>query len=442
VGTPTHAAGDAEAPQAWHRLGLLALADGRLSDARGALQKAHDLDPADPAILTDLGRAWGAGKTESEKERALGLFQEAVRSRPYAPAYYQAGLLLVGAGRSPQAMTLFGRAIAADRDFAGPYRELAGLLERNGRRAEAHYQRGLYFSVRDLRVRSMREYLAMAAADPSRPDGLLMASQSHFKMQQSARALAVARRAATWFPQSGEAREQRAALAILATQRQEAADLCRAWLREEPDAAQPLWMLGRIAVDTLRFDEGIALYEQALAKQPENPAFLQSLGEALLNAPGSERVPRAVEVLTRAVAAAPNDAKARAQLGAALMRAGRPEEARRQMLRSLDLDPNRGPTYSTVVQLARQLRRPGPVALFGPMVRTVEQRLREELTLWRRTWDRPDEPQGYLDLARFLIRTADLSRAESQLEEALRLRPGWPEAQAELTRVRRLLAAR
>ncbi len=122
------------------------------------------------------------------------------------------------------------------------------------------------------------------------------------------------------------------------------------------------------------------------------------------------------------------------------MRAGRLEAAQRHLLRSLELDPNRGDTYGIIVQLAHRLRQPGAVALFSPLVRIVESRLREEMTLWRRTWDQPEDPGGYLALARFLIRTADLRKAESQLEQALELRPGWQEAEQELARVRRLLA--
>jgi Flp pilus assembly protein TadD len=259
-------------------------------------------------------------------------------------------------------------------------------------------------------------------------------------MQQNARALALARQASERFPRSPEVREQLTALLILTNDHEAAAQLCQAWLREDPGAAQPLWMLGRIAAAGLRFDEAVRYYEQALVKQPDNATFLEALGEVLLAAPGSEHLPRAVTTLGRAVALAPQDAKARHQLGLALMRAGRLEEARRQMLRSLDLDPNRGPVYSTLVQLARRLRQPGPAALFAPIVREVEGRLRDELTLWRRTWDHPEDPEGHVALARFLVQTGDPRRAESQLEEALALRPRWPQAEAELARVRRLLA--
>jgi tetratricopeptide (TPR) repeat protein len=427
-------------PEGWHRLGLLALSEGDLPHARQALERAHGLDPTEPRFAVDLGRAYAAGQSAADQQAAIRLFQEAVQSRRYAPAFYQAGLLLRGQHRLPQAAAAFGRAAAADHSFADPFRELAGALEGAGRHAEAHYQRGLYYSIKDLRPRSLREYLAMAAADPQHPGGLLMASQSRFKMQQNAQALALARQAFDRFPGAPEVREQLAALLILTSDRKSAAQLCRAWLRAEPGAAQPLWMLGQIAGADLRLDDAIRDYEQALAKQPENANFLESLGEVLLAAPGSEHLPRAMATLSRAVALAPEDATARYQLGLALTRAGRLEEARRQMLRSLDLDPNRGPIYSTLVPLARRLHQPGPAALLGPIVRDVEDRLREELALWRRTWDQPDDPAGYVALAGFLLRTGDPRRAESQLEQALVLRPNWPAVEAELARVRRLLA--
>jgi cytochrome c-type biogenesis protein CcmH/NrfG len=310
-----------------------------------------------------------------------------------------------------------------------------------GRPIEAHYQRGLAFSARDLRVRALKEYLAMAAADRTRPDGLLLASESHFKMQQMARGVALARRAYERFPEHPETREQLAALLVLANDRKGATAVCEAWLQKEPSASVPHRVLGRIAVNDLRFSDAFRHYEEAIAQSPERSDYWLALGEALLAAPGSEHLPRAVSALARAASLAPEDARARHHLGVALSRTGRLEEAQRQLLRALDLDPHHGPTYSAVVRAANRLREPGPLALFAPMARAVEDRLREELRLWRRTWDHPDDAAGYLALARFLLRTAETEKAEAQLEEALRLRPNWPEAAAELRRVRRLRAA-
>jgi Flp pilus assembly protein TadD len=290
-----------------------------------------------------------------------------------------------------------------------------------------------------LRDRSVQEYLAMAAADPSRPDGLLMASQARHKMFHKREATALARQARTRYPKDRRVREQLATLLTLSHNRGAATQICQEWLAEEPQALPPLWMLGYVAATERDFPGAIRSYEQALARKPDDLPALEGLGGALLETPTAENLPRAVAALTRASALAPESAQTRYRLGLALMHQGRLEEAQRQMLRSLDLDPNRGEAYNVLVQLSRRLRQPGTVELFGPMVREVEERLREELRLWRRTWDTPEDAAAYPALARFLLRNADPERAESQLEQALALRPGWREAQVELARVRRIL---
>lgn len=431
----------AEDVLAWRRLGLMALKQGRIADARRSLEQAYALDSRDPGTLVDLARAVAAGGKPSDRQAAMGFFREAAKSEPYAPAYYHSGRMLAQGGDLAQAEHGFRLAIGADPRFADAYLALADLLDRTGRRVEAHHERGVYFSLKDLRAEAMREFVAMAAADPTRADGLLLASQSLFDMMQRARAAEMARRALARCPRDSQARERLAGSLILANNGKAAARICEEWLKEEPGAVPPLWMLGRIAADAKRHAEAITYFERVLAVQPENADVLEALGVVLVNAPGSDHLPRALETLGHAVALAPTSTKARYWYGIALRDAGRPEEALRQLLRALDLDPHRGETYNLVVQLARQLKQPGAVALFGGLVRDVEERLRVELRLWRRTWDQPEDPEGFLALARFLITRTELTKSESQLEYALRLRPRWPEAAAELARVRRLLVA-
>jgi tetratricopeptide (TPR) repeat protein len=431
---------DPQDAAAWRRLGLLALSQEKRAAALQALERAVALDPQNPGALVDLGRVLAASGKPADRQSATRFFRAAIQSRPYAPAFYHSSLMLARAGDLKQAEEGFRLAIKTDPQYPDAYLALANVLDATGRRAEGHHQRGIYFSIKDLRHDSMRQYLAMAKADPSRPDGLLMASQSLFNMMQRPRAADMARRAWTEFPGNPQARERLAASLIVAKWKA-ATQLCQEWLQKEPGAVPALWMLGRIAADEKRPADAIRYYEQVLAIQPENAEVLEALGAVLLGSPEPENLPRALDALSRAVALAPAKAKARYRLGMALMKSGRPEEALRQLLRSLDLDPHAGETYNVVVQLARRLRQPGAVAFFSPLVRDVEARLREELLLWRQTWDRPDDPNGYLALARFLIRTAALEKAESQLERALLLRPHWSEAADELRRVRRLLAA-
>jgi Flp pilus assembly protein TadD len=151
---------------------------------------------------------------------------------------------------------------------------------------------------------------------------------------------------------------------------------------------------------------------------------------------------RATRLLEGAIQQTPNVARYRNELGLALRRRGDAERARQQFLRSLDLDPHEAPVYSNLVAVAHQLDRPQQVRFWSPLVRAVEDRTRDELLLWRSAWDRPADGAAYYQLAEFLIRTGDLPKAQSQLEEALRLRPQWPEARQTLERVSSIVHVR
>ena len=60
--------------------------------------------------------------------------------------------------------------------------------------------------------------------------------------------------------------------------------------------------------------------------------------------------------------------------------------------------------------------------------------------MYRPTWERPNDAASYHKLAEFLIRNGNLRAAEGQLAEAVRLRPGFAAARADLARVRDVLA--
>jgi tetratricopeptide (TPR) repeat protein len=433
-------AADGGDTEGWRRLGLLLEARGQRESARRMLGRARDAEMTNGAIVVDLARVTAAGGAAADRAAAMKLYRQAVRLDAAAPAYTDSSRIPIAEKQWVVAAEGLSRAVAADPGYAPAQKALAEVAERLGRRAEAHYRRGLYYSIRDLRARSLREYLALAEVDPSRPDGLLMASQAAHKMFHKQQARELARRAWQRFPEDRQVREQFLSLLVLSQNRGEAIGLCEAWRRNDPEALAPLWMLARVAQAQRRFEDAVRFHEEALAKAPENPAALESLGSALLEAPGGADLERAVDLLARAASLKPESAATRYQLGVALMRQGRLEEAQRQLLRCLDLDPNRGEAYNLLVQLSRRLRQPGAVALFGGLVRDVEERLRVELRLWRQTWDRPEDAEGFVALAGFLVASGDLSKAESQLEEALRLRPGHTRARGELARVRRLLA--
>jgi tetratricopeptide (TPR) repeat protein len=430
---------DAHDAAAWHRLGLLALSQGWLFDAQQALGAARIVAPASPRYSVDFGRSYAASPKPEEWRVAPRYYVEAMnRSLQFAPAHYEAGLWYERQSRWSEAIERFQAAVNAEPGDADAREHLARALEATGRIAEAHHQRGIADDARDLRAAALREYQAWAAKAPADPEPALQVSQSYFKMDQLDRARTVLEQARR-HPQDARIRERLTAFRLLLGDRKGANQLCQEWLRESPGDPRALFMLGRAAADELRWADAVRFYEQALAKEPASPEYLGSLGEVLLKMPGTAALPRAVDVLSRAAVAAPLEARWRTALAEALQRAGRAPEARGQALRSLDLDPHQGPVYSMVVQLARQERAAAPVALYAPLVRSVEARLRQERPLWQATWQRPRDPAAYEALARFLIATGDLDAAESQLAEAARLRP-TPALRARLALVRRLRA--
>lgn len=423
---------------AWRRLGLLALARGEIFDAQQALGAARVVDPG-PRRSVDLGRAFAASPKPEERRRAPEFYVEAMnRSLEYAPAHYEAGLWYLRQSRWAEAIERLRFAVTSDPKSADAAEMLARALEATGQEAEAHRFRGFAADARDLRAVAVREFEAWARLAPNDPEAPLQVAQEYFRINQLEKARARLEKARQRFPKHAGIRERLIAFHLLAGDRKAARALLEEWRKEEPGAVRVLWMLGRAAADEGRLEEAVGLYEQAVAKEPGNAEFHHALGEALLKLPNASRqTDRAVGALARAATLAPDEARYRATLAQALRQAGRAADARRQALRALDLDPHQGPVYSVVVQLARQEGARAPLALFAPLVRAVEDRLREEAALWQATWERPDDPRAHEALADFLIRTGDLAAAEGQLLHADRLR-STPRSRERLAWIRRL----
>jgi Flp pilus assembly protein TadD len=265
----------------------------------------------------------------------------------------------------------------------------------------------------------------------------LLEGQVYARTQQDARAVAVTEAALKHHPDDVQLLERLAVLKINRGDRPYARRLLHHWLDLEPRASRPCWLLGRCDFGDLKYTEGIAWEEKALCRQPRNPDYLAFLGGGLLKlrTPGS--LDRAAQVLSQAVALAADNAEYRDLDAQVLQRRGRYEEARLQFLQALDLDPFRISCYAPLVQLAWRLNRPAPAAFYPPIIRAVQQRLAEEGLLWPRAWQHPEDADAHLALARFLCRTADLTKARRQLEQALALRPHWPEARQLLATVQR-----
>jgi tetratricopeptide (TPR) repeat protein len=362
----------------------------------------------------------------------------------YAPAHEEAGVWLLRQSRWQEAIERFRMALSIDPGDAEAHARLAAALQAARRAAEAHRQRGLAADARGLRARALQEYQAWAALDRQDPEAEIQVAQAYISMNRFQEARARLEAARRRFPREAALRERLIAVDILGLDRARARRLCEEWRREEPGSAQAVWLLGRIAEVEQQPAEAVHWYEQALAMQPDKPQWWGTLGEAMLALPGSEAVPRAVAALARAVVGDPDEPRWHLALAEGLMRLGRTDDARRQALRALDLDPNQVRAYNLILQCASQEADPhggtgsGPVLLFASLLRAVEARQREELPLRQATWEHSRDPAALAALAGFFLRAGDPAAAEGFEAEAVRLSPDWAEGRARLALIRRL----
>lgn len=431
-----------------YRLGRLLLESGRAGGARAAFTAGRRAAPADARFPFYLGLTFApgidsyrqTGLSPEAAARARALFQEALRLAPNnALPQFELGLLDARAGRWGAAADRFRAATQADPSDANAYRELARALAALKKRPYDAYYRGLYYAKIERPEDAVCAFRVVARARPDSAEGPLLVSRMYIQTMQYAEAAAAVEPALRRFPREAALYERLSVLYKVNGSHAVVERLCHQWRAALPHASEPYWVLGELRTADGRVEEGIRLYEQALAMEPDRADYMRFLGQTLAQRGEPGDLPRALDLLGRAVRKAPRGPAARFQLGLVLLRMGRPVEARDQMLRALDLDPHQVPPYNSLAQIAGQLRHPAQARFFAMSVRQVETRLREESEVMRRVWQHPRDAGAHLAAARFRQRAGDLTTAQAYLVQAVELRPGWPDATRELRRVRRAL---
>ncbi len=120
---------------------------------------------------------------------------------------------------------------------------------------------------------------------------------------------------------------------------QPAVEIFRQLLRRDPDHASALNYLGYMFAERgQNLAEAESLIARALAIEPNNPYFIDSMGWVYYM---TGRIDQAVEELERAVSLLPNDATLRDHLGDAYQARGQNEMAKDQWQKALELEPNK-----------------------------------------------------------------------------------------------------
>jgi tetratricopeptide (TPR) repeat protein len=423
------APGSAEA-DLW--LGRVARASGREAEARRLWERGAHRAPADPRFPYELGML----EARASAERAARAFDEALRRAPgYVPAMLQRGLAEERRGDPRGAAEWLLRSVKRAPSDPDAHAHLADALEALGARDEALRHRGLAFSLSDRPALALATYERLRMAHPDAPDVIQLVSQSYIQMQQNEQAARIVSEALRRHPEEPALYESLVALYVLTHSRGEAEQTCQSWLRVQPEAARPHWMLGRVLMGGSRPEEAVRQCEVALAREPNEPEYCFALGSALAQRPDRPAQRRGISLLRRAVAQEGSSAEYRSGLGAALLQEGQWEPARREFLAAVSLDPTELRAYNGLAQVSQGLQRPHQVALWAAAMRVMQDRLREEKFQRRAAGQRPRDASAYYSLARSLLRAGEVAKAQSQVEQSVQLRSNWLEARQLLARI-------
>jgi predicted O-linked N-acetylglucosamine transferase (SPINDLY family) len=124
-----------EFAEAWHRLGLIEQAAGRLDEAADFMRKAVRLDGRQPLYFLGLGQVL---QEQNEPGEAEKLFRQALALNPsLAPVHNQLGVVLQSERRFDEALQCFREAIRCHPGYARAFNNLGSLLKARGDLPEA-----------------------------------------------------------------------------------------------------------------------------------------------------------------------------------------------------------------------------------------------------------------------------------------------------------------
>ncbi len=307
---------------------------GDVAGALAAYKRAAELEPRSSTIHAEMAglyaragkpnesigeaeTALSLDKNDREAHRILGLVQSAV-AEGLQPGSRQTQLMNDAAGHLEQAL-------AGARD---PGAELTlGRL-------------GVRLNRLDKAIPVLRNFLA---DNPGYPEGVMLLAEAYDRSGDFRSAIGVlepvyeALRAAP--PERGDAEFLSFASMSLANAYQAAGQydrterVLRDLLQREPKNDVALNALGYMLADReQKLDEAIALIQRALAEQPSNPSYLDSLGWALFK---QGKTAEAVEPLERATRLAETSSLVQDHLGSAYFAAKRYKDAADAWTRAL-----------------------------------------------------------------------------------------------------------
>lgn len=394
---------------------------GRYADAVAAYQIANSADPARAEPLRGLGNAYF---WQGKLEKAIGAYEawaKMAADDPEAPLLI--GLAYANSGQNDKAIAALEEATRLVEEKAtcdpAPMLVLAGLywqqndldlaaatyqkaLTIDPANADAHYILGSTYLLQDKPDEAVAPLQEAVRLRPDFVEALQALGQALMGQEAWQDALAVYERLANLTPQDasvylalGDAHSRLGHLEDAAAAYQQAVEV-------EPNAMAYV-LLGLMKVQMGDTEGAIAAYQQALALEPDNPSAHQSLGNAYQMLGRNED---AAGEYRKAIAQN-ETAFLQVQLGTALGRLGRADEALAALQRALELDPQAAEAHNQM-----------------GIVYANQGNLAEAEAAYRAAIDLDGaNPLYYFSLAQMAYRQCSLSTAVQAQSQAVALTP-------------------
>lgn len=198
-----------------------------------------------------------------------------------------------------------------------------------------------------------------------------------------------------------------------------------------------------LAQDEQAWGEAESLASRALKTEPDNPIFLNSLGNALI---AQGRTDEAIDALTKAAAAAPAEADIVFNLGNAYREAGRYDEASAQYRKTVELRPGHLGAYNNLAVVLRAKGDPESALTVliealahapksaelrfnvGNAMQAVGRRDAAESSYRRALELNPKHAEARVNLGQVLLQAGRKAEAEQEFRKAIAVNPNLAQA--------------
>jgi tetratricopeptide (TPR) repeat protein len=283
--------------QFYANLGEMERQRGKLPQALIALRRAVALDPKSAQALNNLGIVH---YDRSEFAEAAKLYEQAIAvNSSYAEAHNNLGNALRALGRYEEALDHYQRALLIRENYPGAYNNMAAILREQDQVAEAEYA---YRKAISLSPQYFEAYgnLATLLVQHERSDEALRVLGDALKID----------------PKHAPTLIHVARTQLHVGNHVQAEQACRLALEQDPNSAEAHAMLGELLHESDRFNEALASFETALLLKPES-------------------------------------AEARNHYGICLKSVGRLDDAREQLIKSVELNPRAYGIYANLADLEK-----------------------------------------------------------------------------------------